>query len=143
MKTQNNNSTLTTKEQYERTERMLFNQRIQEVESAPINQDDVTELYEAMTILEIRDCMDEIRCPLQDRISWLIAGNYGKGSYDATMDVIRRPRMNREAWIMQTIGALEYHVKSSQVRELWHKLTDTQKFNLNRMIQSAMSEVSA
>lgn len=74
------------------------------------------------------------------RISWLIDGSYGYGSYRQAWQVLDKKRMNRSAWLVQTIGALEWHVVPRRVAHLWHQLTQAQKDALNKAVEKEILE---
>lgn len=126
------------KSTYEQRERDAFQKQIHAVESAPLNREDASELD---NYLRTNPAL------ILERIVWLIQGCYGKGSYDATREVLQNKRMNRPAWLFQTISALEFGVKSSKARKLWNSLdSDSQcKFNLelSEVIREALADMAA
>ena len=116
---------------YEATERNAFLKQIREIETSPLNKEAATEFDNIL-----RTNVDL----LIQRIDWLIQGCYGKGSYDATNEVLRNKRMNRHAWLFQTIAAIEFGVKASKARSLWNALdTDTQR-HINHLLSLSISD---
>lgn len=115
---------------YEANERKLFLAQIREVENAPLDKDSAAELADTLaTNPEL----------IAQRITWMLDGSYGKGAYDAAHDVANNRRMNRNAWMVQTITALEWNVKSSKVRAIWKKLTPLQQRSINFAVTDAVS----
>lgn len=70
-----------------------------------------------------------------ERVGWLLAGNYGYGSYKAAHEVIRRPRMNQEGWLVQVIGALEWQVPIKTTQSLYNRLTKAQQTDLTGAVR--------
>lgn len=114
---------------YDMNERIRFNKQLRDVESAPL-----AERQEARTAWA--QALREDPKMIADRIGWLIDGSYGFGSYQAANDVIRNKRMNRTAWLGQTIAALEWQCPSNFAREAWNKLTKAEQDNLTALIMA-------
>ncbi len=126
---------------YEATERNAFNAQIKAVELSPLDVNMKDAAAEFDTI-----CRTDHDLLIQ-RIQWLIDGCYGKGSYDVAREVIQNKRMNRHAWLFQTIAALEFGVKSSKARSIWNALgrdtQDTINYLLSLTISDAVRELTA
>lgn len=73
-----------------------------------------------------------------ERVGWLLDGNYGQGSYIKAREVARSPRMNRVAWLTQTVGALEWQSPWAMTRAAWKKLTKAQKDALDHAVMRAL-----
>ena len=76
------------------------------------------------------------------RINWMIDGNYGYGAYRQAWSLIDRPRANRAAWMVQTIGALEWQVYPNDVVTLWKQLTPSQKQRLEEEVKKVIHEAA-
>ena len=75
-----------------------------------------------------------------DRVSWLLAGSYGYGSYQAARRVAVNVLMTREAWMVQIIGALEWQCSRAATRSAWKELTKAQQQALNAAVLAAIAE---
>lgn len=116
--------------EYEMNEYRLYRKQVDEVEK---NWKTASRADKAK---DIERFVDGIKSgTVAERIGWLINGSYGKGSYDQTWQVIGRPRMNREAWLVQTIGALEYRLPATVVIAEWKKLTAAEKKKLDTAVK--------
>ena len=74
-----------------------------------------------------------------ERVTWLLDGCYGKGSYDAAHEVASNPSMNRVAWMGQTIAALEWHCANRDARKEWLALPIGKRKAVGRAIQKAIT----
>ncbi len=96
--------------------------------------------WRKMSLVEKRDeeqkLLDAMRDPelIAERAEWLIDGSYGRGHYLNARDVIGKKRMNREAWMMTTLGEVEWRVPRDVVVRLWKKLTPAEQQRLNRAL---------
>ena len=116
---------------YEATERASFNKTIATINSAPLDKEAATEFDNIL-----RNDSDL----LIQRIDWLIQGCYGKGSYDVAREVIMNKRMNRHAWLFQTIAALEFGVKATKARAIWNALNKDTQMTINYDISLTLSD---
>jgi len=73
-----------------------------------------------------------------ERVAWLLDGLYGKGAYDAAREVAGNPRMNRVAWLGQTIAALEWQCASREARAEWKALPIGKRKTVDRAILKAI-----
>jgi hypothetical protein len=71
-----------------------------------------------------------------ERVGWLLDGSYGYGSYIKASEVAKSPRMNRAAWLVSTVGALEWQSPPRLTQAAWKKLTAAQKAALDKFVQS-------
>lgn len=86
--------------------------------------------------LEFADAMANNPAIVAERIGWLLNGSYGRGSYDAACRVAKNPRMNREAWLVQVIGSLEWMAREVDTRKAFNAMTDAQKAILNSAVRA-------
>lgn len=128
---------MATQTEYEARERTNFFHEMGEIQKdwgkMPVSErrQEEAEFYETM-----RDHPTLIA----ERVGWLLDGNYGQGSYLAAHDVLSRPRMNVEAWMVQTIGPLEWRVPPVAVVRAWKRLTPVQQAKLNQEVQKTIRE---
>jgi hypothetical protein len=119
-----------TQQQYENHELALFRAQLESVERLPRD--------------EARENADEFAFEphtiIAERASWLIAGNYGYGSYRMAQMVLERKRMNREAWLYITIAALEWGVPSRLARKVWRESPQAYKDELNALLGEAIAD---
>ena len=115
-------SNIPTQAEYERRERQMFHTQLREVETAPL-----ADRREAR-----KDFQQALETPdlVAERINWLLAGDYGKGAYDAAREVLRRPRTNQVAWLTTTIAALEWRCPQKFAVEAWKKLSSAKRTQL-------------
>jgi len=115
-----------TQQEHEHREALLFRKEMAASEKGSLaeRREAAAEFYEAMALDPKL---------VAERIGWLIDGNYGYGSYKATERVLAS-RMNKEAWLVQTIGALEWQVPPRMTVQIWKKLTAAQRERLHRAI---------
>ena len=116
---------------YEISERNAFNAQINAINADPIDQESAREFDSILR----NDCT-----LVTTRIDWLIQGCYGKGSYDVTREVIMNKRMNRHAWLFQTIAALEFNVKASKARAIWNALDKDTQSTINYDLSLTISD---
>ncbi len=112
---------------FEQAERRRFLAELEQVEKAPLSdrKDGRTAYTEALQTPEL----------VAERIGWLLNGSYGQGSYCAALQVIGNPRQNVQAWLGQTIAAIEWHCPANFARAAWCALSDAQKAALAKLIQ--------
>ena len=114
---------------HEQRERRLFLKQIDDANKGTLRErQDAREAF--------ADAMAHDPERVAERIEWLIVGNYGYGACIAARDVLRRKRVNRSAWLVSTIGALEWMCPPAFSLGAWKKLTPTQKERLDRAVQS-------
>lgn len=123
-------------EAYENREAADFHRQLREVARAPLRdrQEACREFFEAM-----RDHPDVVG----ERIGWLIDGNYGFGAGRAANDILRNRRMNRAAWLTQTVGALEWQCPQDMLVRAWKKLSPSEKAKLERAVEREISSALA
>ena len=74
-----------------------------------------------------------------ERVGWLLNGSYGYGSYKAAEREIKS-RGNIFAWLVQTIGALEWMCPTAMTRDRWKKLTKVEKATLDAAVEREVQE---
>lgn len=80
---------------------------------------------------------------MQERIGWLIDGNYGKGPQLQVEQVLAgSARSNKHAAITQLIGVHEWGVPRVMTVNVWKKLTHSQQAALSKAIDAAIAAAS-
>lgn len=125
------NTALPTREQYEAREMAEFRRQL-----ADVDLEGGREFKEAMT---------KEPALVAQRVSWLLSGCYGWGSCHAAHDVLGNRRMNREAWMVSTIGALEWKSNPRTTFRNWRAMSWKEKRALGvavrKVLASAVREV--
>lgn len=116
---------------YDQRERADFNNSLRALDRAPL-----AERKEACA--EFLDAMRTSPGTVAERIEWVIAGNYGRGAYDVAREVVANKRMNREAWLTQVVGALEWQCPQVMGIAAWKKLTPGEKKKLSAAVKKAI-----
>ena len=113
---------------FERAEKQRFIAELQAVEQAPLadRQEGRADWTAALQTPEL----------VAERIGWLLNGSYGQGSYGAALAMIGNPRMNVQAWLGQTIAAIEWHCPANFARATWKALSRDQQTKLAELIQA-------
>jgi hypothetical protein len=120
-------------QQYESNEARLLARQIEYVEKAPKED-------RQAAVLEYSKMLREYPDVLIERIGWLLAGNYGYGSYRKAGDIARSPRMNRPAALAQMIAALEWQCPARSAISAWKGLSVAQQKKINGAILRAIKE---
>lgn len=122
--------------EYERRELQEAQQRLSEVERAPLadRKEAASEFFEAM-----RDRPDIVG----ERVGWLLDGNYGYGQMVMAKRVLGSPRMNRSAALTQMVAAYEWSSPGALTRAAWKKLTKGQQAALERAVQGAIKSAES
>jgi hypothetical protein len=115
--------------EYERRELDEANQRLREVERAPLadRKEAAAGFFEAM-----RDHPELVA----ERVGWLLDGNYGYGQMLMAKRVLGRPRMNRSAALTHMVAAFEWSTPSLMAMAGWKKLTKAQQAALEKAVQA-------
>lgn len=111
--------------------RVSFNRQMAHAEKAPLEERRAAGIEWAQALKESPEIVVE-------RIEWLIDGNYGWESYEIAREVIRNKRMNRPAWLGQTIANLEWNCPSDRARAGWNKLTPQEQESITEKIMDAI-----
>jgi len=119
-------SQIPTKQEYEMHEAGLFQKDLKEVEKRSL-------AARRAAAMNFADDLAHDPALVAERIGWLVDGHYGYGSYKAAHRVLSG-RGNKEAWLVQTIGALEWQVPPRMTVQIWKKLTLSQKSALHKAI---------
>lgn len=88
---------------------------------------------------EFRKAMIEEPELVAQRVSWLLSGCYGWGSCHAAHDVLGNLKMNREAWLVATIGALEWRSAAPTTHRNWRLMSTGQRAALSRAVQAVIA----
>jgi hypothetical protein len=118
--------------EYEQNERKRLNAQIALVETAPLSERRIVraEWFEALTDVKL----------IRERINWLLAGNYGKGAYDAAWSIKNAKRGNRIAAIAQLLAAVEWQCPANFAREAWNGLNKAAQKAINAAILDEMDK---
>ncbi len=73
-----------------------------------------------------------------ERVAWMLDGNYGYGAMKAAQSVAHNTRMNRAAWMGQTIAVLEWRCSARFAAAEWRKLDAEQRREVNEAIEAAI-----
>jgi hypothetical protein len=117
---------------YEARERTRYHQQRSEVECDPLSDRQAarTDWLEAM-----RDTPQIVA----ERVSWLLAGDYGYGAMHVAREVATNTRMNRVAGLGQMIASLEWRCPAVFAIGAWKQLTTNQQNAVTREIQRAIN----
>lgn len=112
-----------------------FNQKMHEVESAPLN-----ERQRARA-----EWAEALKSPylIAERAEWLLGGNYGEGAYNAAAEIMRHKRMNRAAWLGQAVAAYEWHCPPRFAREAWNRLTRAEQETITSLLNEVIARYEA
>lgn len=116
--------------EYEQNERKRLNAQIAGVENASLQnrREARAEWFNALVDEKL----------IRERLSWLLAGNYGKGAMDAAMAIKNAKRGNRTAQIALLLAALEWQCPASFAREAWNLLNKIAQKAINAAILDEM-----
>ena len=127
---------MTTEHEYKDRELRLYFADIDRVEQAPLP-DRKQAKYEWLADMQINPQL------VADRISWLIGGSYGQGSYIIAREVAKNTRMNRVSKLGQMIAALEWSCSASMARAAWNAMTTGEQQILSNLIQAEIDSYLA
>ena len=120
-------------DEYERRERSEAQQKLREVEKAPL-----ADRKEAAA--EFLVAMRDHPGLVAERIGWLLDGNYGYGPMKMAKQVLESTRMNRRAALTHLIGAFEWSTPSAMAISGWKKLTEKQQAALDKAVDAAIRD---
>ena len=123
-----------TEQEYLARERAELFRQLRDVYAAPL-----PERREARK--EWAYSLDKEAETIGERVSWLLAGNYGKGAYDYARECLARPRMNHVAILSQLVAALEWHCPGAFARVAWSRLSKAQKQAVDGAIGKAIESM--
>lgn len=121
---------------YERRERSEAQQKLREVEKAPL-----AERKEAAA--EFLVAMRDHPGLVAERIGWLLDGNYGYGSMLMAKQVLGSPRMNRSAALTHMIAAFEWSTPGAMAIAGWKKLTKSQQAALDKAVEAVIRDAAS
>jgi len=126
-------SSLPSQREYEQYELKKAIAQESQVEKAPLadRKAAAAEFFESM-----RDTPQTVG----ERVEWLLAGNYGKGSHMRAQQVLKSPRMNRRAALTQMVGIYEWQSPGVMSRAAWKKLTKPQQKALDAAVDEAIRD---
>ena len=118
-------------EEYERRAAQEFQRQLREADKNPSRRADAKHFGEQLAADP--DLIAE-------RIGWLLNGSYGFGAMKAAERVVANTRMNRHAWLVQTIAALEWQCPQRSAIAAWKKLTRDEKRALDAAIKRELRD---
>jgi len=122
--------------EYERRELQEAQQRLTEVERAPLadRKEAAAEFFEMM-----RDHPEIVA----ERVGWLLDGNYGYGQMLKAKQILGSPRMNRSAALTHMVAAYEWSTPNAMAIAGWKKLTKGQQVALDKAVQGAIKNAES
>lgn len=109
----------------------IFHQDLRKIEKLPLSER--KENSEAL-----RDTLLNHRTHFLHPVDWLLAGHFGHGPYIKAWEAIDNKRMNRRAYLFQTVACLNFNVPQREANKLWNSLTPEVKEQINAGIQNVM-----
>lgn len=122
--------------EYEQRERKEFSRQVAEAVTGSLG--DRKESAESM-----RQAMAEQPELVAQRVLWMLQGAYGFGAGQAAQEVAANTRMNRAAWMVQTIGAIEWQSQQRRTIAAWKTLTKAQQDKLAAVVMAEVTEYLA
>lgn len=119
-------------QQYEMRERAGFYNDMRRVSSQPL----ADRRESRSTFAGVMATDPEV---IAERIGWIINGSYGRGAYVVGREVLSKKRMNRPAWFVQTVAALEWQCPPDFAVDAWKKLTPSQKAKLDAAVKKELA----
>jgi hypothetical protein len=123
-----------TQHEYEQREAQEFGRQLNEAERNPARRADCEEL---------RQLLATDPALVAERIGWLLDGSYGFGAAAAAERELANRRANRVAWLVQTIGALEWRCRRASVIAAWKRLAPTEKRALGAAVTRVIKDHEA
>jgi len=115
-----------TQAEYEHREAVEFHRQLKDAEKGTLSE-------RRHAAMQFAEHLAHDPALVAERIGWLVDGNYGYGAYKAAERVLAG-RGNKEAWLVQTIGALEWQVPPRMTVQIWKKLSPAQREKLHKAI---------
>ena len=115
-----------TQDDYEEREAREFRRQLRDAETNPSRRVDCG---------HFREQMAADPALIAERIGWLLSGSYGWGAMQAAKRVLASPRTNRVAWLVQTVGAIEWRCPQRSVIAAWKKLSPAEKRALDAAVK--------
>ena len=122
-------SSIETKHEYEQREAREFQRQLRDAERNPSRRADAA---------DFREQLAADPALVAERIGWLLNGSYGYGAMVAAKGVLSRKRMNRVAWLVQTVGALEWRCPRAASVKAWKSLSPSEKRKLAVAVKRAI-----
>ena len=119
-----------TTQEYEQNERRIFLRDIARIETASLGD---RRAARGEFLADMRKHPEIVA----ERIGWLLAGNYGAGAQMAAQEVLAS-RMNKQAWLVQTIACLDWQCPRRLAADAWKALSDAEKRALQREVERVM-----
>ena len=115
-----------TNQEYETNEARLLHKQLEAVRLAPLADRKAAQA-------DMLQAMRDDPALVAERVSWLIDGNYGYGSYTMIRRILAS-RCNKPAALVQLVGALEWGCPERLTANAWHALTANQQEKLNKLV---------
>lgn len=88
---------------------------------------------------EIEHALDADVDIIVERCEWLADGSYGAGAYQALRNLGKR--MNRRAWLYNTIMGLEWGLSQRQACASWHKRTPSEQRRIDTGLDKILADI--
>jgi hypothetical protein len=120
-----------TEREYAEREKRMFRKQVADTEKQSLS-----DRQEARR--EYAEIMADYPDRVAERAEWMIEGQYGFGAYTEAREVVVNKRMNRAAWFVTTVGALDHSCPPEFTMGAWKTLTATQKKNLDVAVMAVI-----
>lgn len=120
--------------EYQMNELTRFRKQLEETEKGSLQ-------YRKDGIEEYKKCLENDLHHFETLISILISGDYGAGASFAFARCSKR--MNRRAWLFNTLAVIEFQTSGKFACQLWHKLDTDLQLAINRILGDAIAEYDA
>lgn len=78
----------------------------------------------------------------KDSAQLLVEGCYGQGAYLEARNMFKNTRMNRRAWLFNSVAYLEYRTGNKMACEVWNSLPPPIQCNINAMLDEIIDSVA-
>jgi len=120
--------------QYQMNEIIRFNKECQETEKAPLeSRKQGKEAFKHTLETDLSHFLD---C-----VNFLVNGDYGAGAKFSFERLTKR--MNRRAWLFNTVAVIEYGTSIKYACEVWHSLDTDLQIAINAMLDDVLKNVEA
>lgn len=120
-----------TEREYAEREKRMFRKQVADTEKQPLS-----DRQEARR--EFAEIMADYPDRVAERAEWILEGNYGFGAYTEAREVAVNRRMNRAAWFVSMVGALDHQCPPEFTMGAWKKLTAAQKKHLDTAVMAVI-----
>ncbi len=120
-----------TEREYAEREKRMFRKQVADTEKQSLS-----DRQEARR--EFAEIMADYPERVAERAEWILEGNYGFGAYTEAREVAVNRRMNRAAWFVSMVGALDHQCPPEFTMGAWKKLTAAQKKHLDTAVMAVI-----